>query len=78
VRWTKAFRKSHGKELTMDATFEFEKKRNVPMKYSREVWSSTVKAIKKVERIKAKRQGQFIKNRSVLIRSPGGGVWSYS
>merc|ERR1712227_784289 len=42
VRWTKAFRKSHGKELTVDPSLEFEKKRNVPMTYSREMWSKTI------------------------------------
>jgi len=63
VRWTKAFRKSHGKELTVDPSFEFEKKRNVPLKYDRELWSKTVHAIKRVEEIKTKRSNQFIKNR---------------
>ncbi|XP_057301857.1 probable ribosome biogenesis protein RLP24 [Hydractinia symbiolongicarpus] len=63
VRWTKAFRKSHGKELTVDPSFEFEKKRNVPLKYDRELWSKTVTAIKRVEEIKTKRQNHFIKNR---------------
>lgn len=47
----------------MDATFDFEKKRNVPMKYSRELWQKTVEAIKKVEAIKSRRQAQFIRNR---------------
>ena len=39
VRWTKAFRKSNGKELTIDPSLEFEKKRNQPMVYNREMWS---------------------------------------
>jgi len=63
VRWTKAFRKSHGKELTVDPSLEFEKKRNVPMTYSREMWSKTIEAVKRVEEIKTKRQNHFIKNR---------------
>ncbi|KAH0515730.1 putative ribosome biogenesis protein RLP24 [Microtus ochrogaster] len=33
VRWTKAFRKAAGKELTADNSFEFEKLRNEPVKY---------------------------------------------
>ncbi|KAK2086532.1 hypothetical protein P7K49_035957 [Saguinus oedipus] len=33
VRWTKAFRKAAGKELTVDNSFEFEKRRNEPIKY---------------------------------------------
>lgn len=63
VRWTKAFRKSHGKELTMDSTFEFESRQSVPVKYNRELWKKTVEGIKRVEEIKQKRQSQFIKNR---------------
>ena len=41
VKWTKAFRKSAGKELTVDPAFEFEKKRHVPVKYERELWQNT-------------------------------------
>merc|ERR1712150_423507 len=63
VRWTKAFRKSHGKELTVDPALEFEKKRNVPLTYSREMWVKTIDAVKRVEEIKSKRQNHFIKNR---------------
>lgn len=60
TRWTKAFRKANNKELTFDPTFEFERKRNVPTKYNRELWSNTVKAMKRVEEIKQKRQANFM------------------
>ena len=30
-----------GKDLTTDATFEFEKRRNEPVKYSRDLWQNT-------------------------------------
>lgn len=63
VRWTKAFRKSAGKELTVDQSLEFEKRRHVPVKYSRELWTKTVNAMKKIENIKNKRQAQFINQR---------------
>jgi len=63
VRWTKAFRKSAGKELAVDPAFEFERRRNVPVKYHREVWEKTVQAMKKVEEIKQKRQAHFVMNR---------------
>eukprot|EP00045_Choanoeca_perplexa_P000397 m.14367 g.14367 ORF g.14367 m.14367 type:complete len:162 (+) comp10265_c0_seq1:80-565(+) len=63
VRWTKAFRKAAGKELTVDSVFEFEKKRNVPVKYNRELWQNTVKAMKRIGEIRQKREAQFIKNR---------------
>uniref|UniRef100_A0A9J8AKV5 Probable ribosome biogenesis protein RLP24 n=1 Tax=Cyprinus carpio carpio TaxID=630221 RepID=A0A9J8AKV5_CYPCA len=63
TRWTKAFRKSAGKELTVDNSLEFEKRRNIPVKYNRELWSKTMEAMKKVEIIKNKRQARFIMNR---------------
>ncbi|EEB14521.1 60S ribosomal protein L24, putative [Pediculus humanus corporis] len=63
TRWTKAYRKTCGKELTVDSSFEFEKKRNIPIKYDRELWSKTVEIMKKVEEIKQKRQNNHIMNR---------------
>ncbi|XP_037006951.2 probable ribosome biogenesis protein RLP24 [Artibeus jamaicensis] len=63
VRWTKAFRKAAGKELTVDNSFEFEKRRNEPVKYQRELWNKTVDVMKRVEEIKQKRQAKFIMNR---------------
>jgi len=63
TRWTKAFRHNVGKELTMDTTFEFEKKRNVPVKYDRELVTTTVKAMKKISEVKEQRQKQFYENR---------------
>uniref|UniRef100_A0A3B3ZR35 Probable ribosome biogenesis protein RLP24 n=1 Tax=Periophthalmus magnuspinnatus TaxID=409849 RepID=A0A3B3ZR35_9GOBI len=66
TRWTKAFRKASGKELTVDNSLEFEKRRNTPVKYNRELWDKTVQAMKKVEEIKRKRQARFIMNRYVF------------
>jgi len=63
VKWTKAFRKSHGKELAIDSTFELEKKRNVPVKYNRELWQNTIHAMKRIQEIRTRRQNQFIKQR---------------
>ncbi|XP_020625912.1 probable ribosome biogenesis protein RLP24 [Orbicella faveolata] len=63
IKWTKAFRKAAGKELAIDSAFEFEKKRNVPVKYNRELWSNTVRAMKRIEEIRSKRQDLHIKNR---------------
>merc|ERR1711915_648987 len=63
TRWTKAFRKASGKELTVDNSLEFEKRRNIPVKYNRELWQKTVEAMKRVEEIKQKRQARFIMNR---------------
>ncbi|KAG0727409.1 putative ribosome biogenesis protein RLP24 [Chionoecetes opilio] len=67
VRWTKSFRKAAGKELTVDPSFEFEKRRNVPVKYNRELWHKTVSAMKRVAAIKTKREGKFVMDR--LLKS---------
>ena len=45
AKWTKAFRKSAGKELAVDPSFEFEKRRNEPVKYNRELWQKTSKGL---------------------------------
>ncbi|KAH8327113.1 hypothetical protein KR074_003042 [Drosophila pseudoananassae] len=63
VGWTKAHRKAAGKELAIDPSFEFEKRRNVPIKYSRETWQKALEAIKKVTEIKERRQNHFVMER---------------
>jgi len=63
VAWTKAFRKTRGKELAMDSTFLFEKKRNRPVKYDRSLMQVTLKAMKRVSDIRAIRQDRFWKTR---------------
>ncbi|XP_043483868.1 probable ribosome biogenesis protein RLP24 [Leptopilina heterotoma] len=63
VKWTKAYRKTAGKELAIDPTFEFEKRRNIPLKYNREIWSKTIEAMKKVEVIRQRRQNTHIMQR---------------
>ncbi|KAF8590434.1 hypothetical protein K439DRAFT_1329780 [Ramaria rubella] len=68
VRWTKAFRKAAGKEMTIDSTFEFEKRRNVPVRYNRELVQTTMKAMKRVAEIKARRERTFWKNRMAASR----------
>ncbi|KAJ3490205.1 hypothetical protein NLI96_g1592 [Meripilus lineatus] len=68
VRWTKAFRKAAGKEMTIDSTIDFEKRRNVPVRYDRELVSTTVKAMKRIAEIKQKREHAFWKNRMAASR----------
>ncbi|XP_017008535.2 probable ribosome biogenesis protein RLP24 [Drosophila takahashii] len=63
VGWTKAHRKAAGKELAIDPSFEFEKRRNVPIKYSRETWQKALEAIKRVTEIKEKRTSHFVMER---------------
>ncbi|KLO14187.1 hypothetical protein SCHPADRAFT_872993 [Schizopora paradoxa] len=69
VRWTKAFRKAHGKEMTIDSTFEFEKRRNVPVRYDRELIKTTLKAIQRVGEIRQRREHAFWKNRMASARA---------
>jgi len=68
VRWTKAFRKAAGKEMTIDATIDFEKRRNVPIRYDRNLISTTLKAMKRVGEIKQRREHAFWKHRMVAAR----------
>lgn len=63
VRWTKAFRKAHGKELAVDSIFEFERKRHEPAKYDRELMGTTLRAMKRVQSIKSARESRFYDNR---------------
>ncbi|TPX62045.1 hypothetical protein SpCBS45565_g07087 [Spizellomyces sp. 'palustris'] len=65
VRWTKAFRRAAGKEMTIDATLEFEKRRNIPVRYDRELMATTLKAMKRVAEIKARRDRVFYKKRII-------------
>ncbi|KAG7452455.1 uncharacterized protein BT62DRAFT_1070223 [Guyanagaster necrorhizus] len=68
VRWTKAFRKAAGKEMTIDSTIDFEKRRNVPVRYDRELMKTTITAMKRVGEIKQRRERAFWKNRMALSR----------
>ena len=72
VRWTKAFRKAHGKEMTVDTTLEFEKRRNVPVRYDRELFEETLNAMKRIQEIKARRERAFYRAR--LAKAAGGSV----
>ncbi len=48
IKWTKAYRRSAGKEMRNDTTFDFEKRRNRPIKYDREMITKTLVTMKKV------------------------------
>ena len=50
MKWTKAFRKSAGKEMTVDSTFDFEKRRNRVEKYDRQVMATTIRVMKRCKR----------------------------
>jgi len=59
----KAFRRAHGKDMTVDTTLEFEKKRNRPLKYDRELIGTTIKAMKRISEIKHNREARYIEQR---------------
>eukprot|EP01053_Blabericola_migrator_P003075 Blabericola_migrator_1__3074@NODE_1898_length_3592_cov_148_977872_g1215_i0_p2_GENE_NODE_1898_length_3592_cov_148_977872_g1215_i0NODE_1898_length_3592_cov_148_977872_g1215_i0_p2_ORF_typecomplete_len159_score39_46Ribosomal_L24e/PF01246_20/3_1e16Ribosomal_L24e/PF01246_20/1_1e04AAA_23/PF13476_6/0_38MTBP_C/PF14920_6/1_1_NODE_1898_length_3592_cov_148_977872_g1215_i011281604 len=62
-KWTKAHRIAAGKELTIDSVFQFEKRRNVPIKYNRDLYIKTIKAMKRIDEIRQKRRARFYQMR---------------
>lgn len=63
LKWTKAFRKAAGKEMTVDSTLQFAARRNVPVRYNRELVAQTLRAMDRVSEIRAKRERVFAKRR---------------
>lgn len=63
LKWTKAFRKAAGKELAVDSTLTFAQRRNVPVRYNRELVATTLKAMSRIEEIRQRRERAFYKNR---------------
>jgi len=53
-------------QVFQDSTIDFEKRRNVPVRYDRELIQTTVKAMKRVGEIKARRERAFFKHRCVF------------
>ena len=63
LKWTKTFRKANGKELAVDSTMDFERRRHAPVKYNRELVQDTLKVMKRVEEIKSRRQNDLWEKR---------------
>jgi len=63
LRWTKAFRRSAGKEMTLDTTLTFAARRQIPTRYNRELAATTLRAMERVSEIRARRERAFYKNR---------------
>ncbi|KAM0334297.1 hypothetical protein ACHAQA_001320 [Verticillium albo-atrum] len=63
VRWTKSFRKAAGKEMTVDSTLQFAARRNVPVRYDRDLVQTTLKAMERVSEIRSRRERVFYKKR---------------
>ena len=55
-RWTKAFRAANGKDLVVDKTFDFEVRRNRPVKYDRDLVARTLRTMRLVDEIRQQRE----------------------
>jgi len=63
-RWTKAARAFRGKEMLNEGLLkEFEKRRNVPTRYNRDVYMQTIQAMKRINEIKVARAERFHERR---------------
>ena len=63
VKWTKVYRALQGKDLCNDTVFQFERRRNRPLKYNREIINSTLSALGKLDAIRSRRTNRFFENR---------------
>ncbi|KAK5135420.1 ATPase-activating ribosome biosynthesis protein [Meristemomyces frigidus] len=63
LAWTKSFRRAHGKEMTVDSTLAFAQRRNIPVRYNRDLVATTLSAMQRVSEVRARRERQFYKNR---------------
>lgn len=63
LKWTKAFRKAAGKEMTVDSTLVFGARRNVPVKYDRELVAKTLKAMERISEVRQRRERVFYRRR---------------
>ncbi|GAA5909441.1 hypothetical protein JCM6882_002645 [Rhodosporidiobolus microsporus] len=68
LKWTKAFRKAAGKEMTVDSTLQFEKRRHVPVVYDRDLVQATVAGMKRIAEVKARRERAFHKARMAAAK----------
>ena len=59
IRWTKAYRKTHGKELVTDPVYDFEQIKDSTIKYNRNVWVDTIQAMEKLDKIRTDRENKF-------------------
>ena len=63
IKWTKAYRAAAGKEMTCDSVLDFEKRRNVPTRYNRDLMVKTIQAMKRVDEIKRVRMQRHFDKR---------------
>lgn len=62
----------NGWSFAQDSTLEFEKRRNVPVRYNRELVQKTLEAMDRIAEIKARRERAFYRAR--MARASGGSV----
>lgn len=63
LKWTKAYRRNAGKEMTVDSTLQFAMRRNEPVRYDRDLAEKTLAAMKRIGEIRARRERVFYKKR---------------
>lgn len=63
LKWTKAYRRNAGKEMTVDSTLQFAMRRNEPIRYDRDLVNKTMAAMKRISEIRARRERVFYKKR---------------
>ena len=63
VKWTKAHRKTWGKEMAVNSMFDFEKRRNRPVKCNWDLMSKMILAMKKVKTMQKAREQRFFDHR---------------
>lgn len=59
---------NHANCCLQDSTFELERRRNRPEKYNREIVAKTLNAIKKIDKIRARRQERFYEQRMRIAK----------
>ena len=69
MKWTKAYRAAAGKEMTCDSVLDFEKRRNVPIRYNRDLMVKTIQAMKRVDEIKRTRMQRHFDKRMDLHKT---------
>ncbi|KAL2430371.1 Ribosome biogenesis protein rlp24 [Exophiala dermatitidis] len=66
LKWTKTSRALRGKEMIVDQNLllsQFAKRRNVPVKYDRNLVAATMKAMERIEEIRARRERVYTRRR---------------
>ncbi|KAI0024743.1 ribosome biogenesis protein RLP24 [Xylariomycetidae sp. FL0641] len=63
LKWTKAFRTAAGKEMTVDSTLQFAARRNVPVRYDRDLVNKTLEAMRRVAEIRQRRERVWYRRR---------------